>query len=160
ERLPWDSLGVDLGPSAADGIVAPGSEVPVSITYNILWPDTDKVVVRATAVLRPMQGGDPVKPYEFTEVMPPNRRQPPVVIWSLRAPEGGGTYVLETHATWEPEGRDGSRLGRLIRRRKPAAATSSAVRRIVFTVLDPLAHRAAPEASRSGRDASTRETEV
>ena len=36
ERLAWDSLAVDLGEPAHDGIVAPGTEVPVSIAFNIL----------------------------------------------------------------------------------------------------------------------------
>ncbi len=35
--------------------------------------------------------------------------------------------------------REGSVLGRLIRRRWPAAVSNSAVRRVVFTVVDPAA---------------------
>ena len=46
--------------------------------------------------------------------------------------------MLEVAATWEPAaGHDGSRLARLIRRRRPGAVTSSAVRRVAFTVVDP-----------------------
>ena len=50
ERLAWDSLAVDLGESAHDGIVAPGSDVPVSVGFNILWPESAEVAVRTTAV--------------------------------------------------------------------------------------------------------------
>ena len=72
------------------------------------------------------------------EVMPTNRREPPTKTLSVKAPEGEGTYVLEVLRFVEQVGsREGSRLGRLIRRRKPAAAASSAVRRVVLTVLDP-----------------------
>src|SRR5262249_11934500 len=39
ERLPWDSIIVDLDESAREGIVAPGTSVPVSVGYNILAPD-------------------------------------------------------------------------------------------------------------------------
>ena len=88
---------------------------------------------------------------EPREVVPTNRREPPVRTWSLTAPRSEGTYVLEVRASWEPAGsRDGLRLGRLIRRRKPAAVTSSSVRRVVFTVIDPLARQAA--IGRDGRE--------
>ena len=71
-------------------------------------------------------------------------------IWSVPAPRGEGTYVLEVRASWEPTGsREGSRLGRLIRRRKPAAVTSSAVRRVVFTVIDPAAELSGGRARRA-----------
>ena len=52
ERLPWDSIVIDLGESARDGIVAPGATVPVSVGYNILWPEASEVSVRTSAVLR------------------------------------------------------------------------------------------------------------
>ena len=35
ERLSWDSLKVDLEEPAHDGIVAPGTDLPVSVAYNI-----------------------------------------------------------------------------------------------------------------------------
>ena len=51
-------------------------------------------------------------------------------------------------ATWEPVARDGSRLGRLIRRRKPAAAaTSCGPPRVALTVLEP---RRPPATTRGG----------
>ncbi|MFI5457778.1 MAG: hypothetical protein ACHRXM_20235 [Isosphaerales bacterium] len=154
ERLAWDSLAIDLGVGGGDGIVAPLAEVPVSVAFNILLPESTDVAVRTTAVVRSIYGGDVLWRYEPREVVPTNRREPPVRIWSLTAPRGEGTYVLEVRASWEPAGgRDGLRLGRLIRRRKPAAVTNSSVRRVVFTVIDPLARQAA-----IGRDG--RETEV
>ena len=56
--------------------------------------------------------------------------------------------------------RDSSRLGRLIRRRKPAAVTSSATRRLVFTVIDPQSRPAGGASGTAGREAHGRETEV
>jgi hypothetical protein len=98
--------------------------------------------------------------YEQSEVMATNRREPPVRTWSLRAPEREGTYVLEIQASWEPEGRESSRLGRLIRRRKPAAVARSAVRRVIVTVFDPKSQRVVTDATHPGRDGRIRETEV
>ncbi len=138
ERLAWDSLAIDLGAPGGDGIVAPGADIPISIAYNILWPDATEVAVRTTAVLRSTHGGDELWRYEPREVVPTNRREPPARIWSLTAPQSEGTYVLEVTSSWEPTGsRDGLRLGRLIRRRKPAAVANASVRRVVFTVIDP-----------------------
>ena len=158
ERLAWDSLAVDLGESSADGIVGPGTEVPVSVGFNILWPDCGEVNVHATAVLRPARGGDVIWHSEQSSVLATNRRELAVQRWSLIAPRAEGTYVLEVRATWEPSGaRDGSRLGRLIRRRKPAAVTTTATRRVVLTVLDPQARSVAATATGAGHG---RETEV
>ena len=140
ERLAWDSLVVDLRESAQDGIVAPGSDVPVSVGFNILWPESAEVTVRTTAVLRSIRGGDELGRYEprDREVVATNRREPSTRIWSVRAPRAEGTYVLEVSASWVSTGvREGSVLGRLIRRRWPAAVPNSAVRRVVFTVVDP-----------------------
>jgi hypothetical protein len=156
ERLPWDSIVVDLGESGRDGIVAPGSTVPVSVGYNILWPEANEVSVRTSAVLRPMGGGEVLWRDEPREVIAANVSEPPSRIWSVRAPRAEGTYVLEVRATWEPTaGHEGSRLARLIRRRKPGWVTSSAVRRVAFTVVDPAAR-----VSAIGHDGSGRDTEV
>ena len=56
ERLAWDSIVIDLGESARDGIVAPGATVPVSVGYNIIWPEASEVSVRTTAVLAAARG--------------------------------------------------------------------------------------------------------
>src|SRR5262249_44966210 len=152
--LPWDSMAVDLGRAGGEGIVAPGAEVPVSITFNILWPDAAEVALRATAFLRPVRDGDAPQRYELREIVPANRRDPPLRIWNLQAPRTKGTYVLEIHASWEPAGRDGSRLGRLIRRRKPAAVTNAAVRRVAVTVLDPRDPEVEPPTGPTGENRS------
>jgi hypothetical protein len=158
ERLAWDSLSVEMGDSGADGILAPGTEVPLSIGFNILWPDCPEVSVRTTAVLRPARGGDVVWRSEQSSVVPTNSRQPVAQSWSLKAPRVEGSYVLEIRATWEPTGvRDGSRLSRLIRRRKPAAVPTSTVRRLALTVIDP---KARPVATAGAREGHGRETEV
>jgi hypothetical protein len=152
ERLAWDSLAVDLGEAGGDGIVAPGTEVPVSVAFNVLWPDCPEVNVHATAVLRPARGGDVVWRSEQSSVVPTNRRELAAQSWSVTAPRAEGTYVLEVRATWEPSGaRDGSRLGRLIRRRKPATVMTSASRRVILTVIDPQARSAATGGTGAGR---------
>jgi hypothetical protein len=157
-RLPWDSLAVDLGEPASEGIVAPGTVFPVSVAYNILWPDSAEVAVHTTAALRSIRGGDDLSTYETRdrEVMPTNRRSPPVRTFGLTAPRAEGTYVLEVRASWEAHGsREGSRLGRLIRRHRTAGGTSSAVRRVLFTVINRGASLPAMT-----RDGYGRETEV
>ena len=52
ERLPWDSLMIELGQGAESGVVAPSTFVPVVVKYNILWPDAVDVNVRR----RPFSG--------------------------------------------------------------------------------------------------------
>ena len=138
ERLPWDALIVDFGPGAEQGVSPPGVEVPVSIGYNILHAEATEVTVRTTAVLRPIGEQDAVWRFEEREIVPINRHEPPSRLWSVPAPEHEGTYVLELQAVWEAVGaRDGSRIGRLIRRRKGGAFSGTASRRVVLTVVDP-----------------------
>jgi hypothetical protein len=145
ERLAWDSLTIDLGEAGRSGIVAPGAQIPVSVGYNILWPESTDVSVRASAVLRSSRGGEVLWRIEPREVVAANQCKPAKQVWSLRAPRNEGTYVLEVQASWEPvAAREGSRLSRLIRRRKPAAVTSSSVRKVAFTVIDPQARDAEP----------------
>jgi hypothetical protein len=161
ERLPWDSLMISLGPGAESGVVAPGGAVPVSLKYNILWPDATDVMVRTTAVLRPMHGGEAVWRDEQREMVPANRLDPPTRVWNIPAPHAEGTYVLELHATWEPKGvRESSRLGRFIRRRKPAPAPSTASRRLVLAVISPQDQTPPRVQSPSAADGPGRETEV
>jgi hypothetical protein len=156
ERLAWDSLVVDLGDVGPDGIVAPGAVLPVSVAYNILSPESGDALVRVSAVLRSIRGGDVLWRFEPREVVPVNQRQPAARVWSVTAPRAEGTYALEIRASWEPAGnREGSRLGRLIRRRKLAAAANSATRKVTFAVVDPLARPAA-----IGHDGYGRQTEV
>src|SRR5579885_927571 len=137
ERLPWDTLGVELGATADGGIVAPGAKVPVSIAFNVLWPEPTDVTVRYSAALRSVRSGEIVTHQDRQDVLPTNRREPPVRLVELAAPRVEGAYVLEVQAAWEPLAREGSRLGRLIRRRKPATATTSSVRRLSLVVIDP-----------------------
>ncbi len=158
ERLGWDSLVVDLGEPASDGIVAPGATVPISIGWNILTPESTDVAVRTTAVLRPIRGGEVRWRDEQHDLIPSNRLRPAARVWNIPAPLAEGTYVLEVKAAWESAVRDGSRIGRLIRRRKSASISGSAVRRVAFTVIDS---RAGPAvAAVSARPGHPRETEV
>ena len=142
ERLAWDSLTVDFREPAADGIAAPGSVVPVSIGLNILWPEAAEVAVRTALVLRSIRGGEVVWRSAPPDrlVVTTNGREPVLQTLNVPAPQNEGSYLLELSATWElTQGREGSRIGRLIRRRRPAPAASSAVRRVVLTVVDPQA---------------------
>ena len=160
ERLAWDSLSIDLGPSAVDGIVAAGMDFPVSVGFNILCPESTEVAVRVSAILQPARGGDALARDDKQVTVLSNRRQPDMRITNLRAPRIEGTYVLEIRASWEPVIRDGSRLGRLIRRRKPAAVANSAVRRVMLTVLEPTSRPVAIEAGPPGREGRKGEVEV
>ena len=159
ERLPWDSLAIELSPAAVDGVVAPGAEIPVSVGLNILWPESSEVSARVSAALQLTKGGEILAQEDLHVILPANRRQPPVRLSKLRAPRVEGTYVLEVRATWESVVRDGSRLGRLIRRHKPAAS-SSATRRVMLTVLDSSSRPAGTEGGASDREARKGEVEV
>jgi hypothetical protein len=160
ERLAWDSLTVDLGSTAGDGIVVPGAEVPVSVALNILGPEAAEVSVRFSAVLRAAQSGEVLSRDEQQETLRTNRSQPAVRVLRLRAPRSEGTYVVEIHATWEPVGRDSSRLGWIMRRRKPAAVVNASSRRVTLTVLEPTAQPAAMAGRPSAREGRKGEPEV
>ena len=163
ERLPWDSLNVDLGQGAEDGMVAPSVVVPVVVKYNIVSPETADVMVRTTAVLRHIGGDEALWRYEEQEQVPANRLDPPSRILTVPAPGVEGSYVLEIHATWEPAGvRDtrNLRLGRLIRRRKASTVTNSATRRVVLAVVSPNGPGAAQTLFTAAVDSPGRETEV
>jgi hypothetical protein len=160
-RLPWDSIAINLGPGAEDGIVTPSAALPVSVRYNILWPDAQEVTVRTTAVLKPLGDGEPLWSSEQRESIPANQLDPAPRLLTVPAPTSEGTYVLEVSATWEPSGsRDGTRLGRLIRRRKVQAASSTASRRVTFSVVAPGDASVSKTASVSPRSGETSETEV
>ncbi|WP_165227121.1 hypothetical protein [Aquisphaera insulae] len=157
ERLAWDSLMIDLGQGAESGVVAPAAAVPVSLRYNIVWPDAADVIVRTTAVLRPIGVTEVLWQDERRETVPANRMDPPSVLWTIPAPKHEGSYVVEFRSAWEPAGtREGSRLSRLIRRRKstPTPVASSATRRAVLAVVAPTE----PPAESAG--AAAREAEV
>ena len=163
ERLPWDSLIVDLGQGAEAGMVAPSVAVPVVVKYNIVAPEAADVMVRTTAVLRQMGGEEALWRYDEREQAPANRLDPPPRVLTVPAPGVEGTYVLEIHATWEPAGvRDtgSTRLGRLIRRRKAATVPNSATRRVVLAVVSPNGRGAAQPLFTAAVDSPGRETEV
>ena len=137
-RLPWDVLGIDFGAGAEDGVAAPGTPVPVTIGYNILQADAAEVTVRTTAALRPAGEAGAVWEFEQREVLPANQPVPPARLWSIPAPAKEGTYVLEVQAAWEATpAREGTRLGRLIRRRRPPGMVGTSSRRVALTVLAP-----------------------
>ena len=160
ERLAWDAVSIDLAAPVTDGIVAPESDIPVSVGFNILWPESIEMVVHVSASLQSARGGEVFGREEKQLTQFANRQQPAVRIANLRAPRAEGSYVLEIRANWEPEKRDGSRLGRLIHRRKMPAAASSVVRRVMITVLDPSAIPVGTEALASIRERRKGDVEV
>jgi len=163
ERLPWDSLMVDLGQGAEVGMVAPSVAVPVVVKYNIVSPESAEVMVRTTAVLRQVGGDEALWRYDEREQVPANRLDPPPRILTVPAPRVEGSYVLEIHATWEPAGaRDssGTRLGRLIRRRKASTVANSATRRVVLAVVSPNGAAAGQTLFTAVAESPGRETEV
>ena len=87
ERLPWDSLIVDLGQGAEDGVVAPSAAVPVVVKYNILSPETAEVMVRTTAVLRPIGGGEALWRYDEQRTGSGQSARP-----SVPDPDGAGAW--------------------------------------------------------------------
>ena len=143
-------------------MVVPSVAVPVVVKYNIVSPETADVMVRTTAVLRQMGGDEALWRYDEREQVPANRLDPPPRILTVPAPGVEGSYVLEIHAAWEPAGaRDtsGTRLGRLIRRRKASPVANSATRRVVLAVVSPNGG-ASQTSFAAAVDSPGRETEV
>ena len=137
ERVGWDALEVHL--AEGDGVVAPGSIVPMTLGFNILAAaDPGEVGVRYWAELRPARGGTATTRFEGRpEVFATNPNNPPARVLGVTMPSQEGTYVLELHAVWEPvETLEGSRLTRLFHRRR-GSASGSASRRITLVVLEP-----------------------
>ena len=136
ERVPWDSLVVDLIGEAERGIVVPGGHARVSVGLNLIWPERAELTARLTGVMRSIRGGEELWRHEQREVVEANAPHPALWVWDVPAPATEGTYVLEVKATWEPSAYEGTRIGRFIRRRRPAAATA-VVRRVVLTAMAP-----------------------
>ena len=78
ERLAWDSLAVDLGEPAHDGIVAPGTDVPVSVGIQHPLAGVGRGRRSHHGALRSIRGGDVLGRYEprDREVVATNRREP------------------------------------------------------------------------------------
>jgi len=136
ERPAWDALEVRLGDGEADGTVAPGATVPVTVGFNVLTPEPAEVALRLSAELRPARGGEPIWKDERREVVATDARPAPARTLSIPAPKVDGTYVLELRATWELTGKsaEGSRLSRWVRRHRGSAA-GSATRRVALAVV-------------------------
>ena len=138
-RLAWDPIELDLG--SGDGVTAPGSVVPVTVGLNVLTPEPSEALVRLVGELRPLKdNGEPVAwTCDQTQVVSTDAVRSPVVVLSVRMPEKPGTYVLNLQATWEPiVALEGSRIGRLIRRKRTTwPGPTMASRRTTLVVLDP-----------------------
>jgi len=151
ERLAWDSLTVEFAGAANRGILAPGSTVRLLVGLNVIWPEKVGMSARLSGVIRPVRGGEEVWREDRREQVESNGESPRTWEWVVPVPKEEGTYEIELKAVWEPGVREGSRLGRLIRRRRAPAATS-AVRRVTFVVLDSRARGMKAAGSRPIRD--------
>ncbi len=147
ERLPWDALVVDLIGDPERGIVGPGARARVSVGVNLIWPESTRMTARLTGVLHSIRSGEELWRHEQHEEVEANAPHPALWVWDVPAPAIEGTYILEVKATWAPAVQEGTRIGRLIRRRWPPASTS-ATRRVVLTVLDPKGRGATAGAAR------------
>ncbi len=131
----------------------------MSVDFNILWPETTDMAVRVSASLQSSRGVEVLGREEMQINRVANRRQPAVRIANLRRLGLRGRMSWRS-ASWEPAARDGSRLGRLIRRRKLPAAASSSTRRVLLTVLDPTSRPIGMEGIPPGREARKGDVEV
>ncbi len=135
ERLAWDSLEVRL---AGDGTAPPGGSISATLGFNVLLPEPGEVALRYWAELRPARGGEPVWTLPpRREAVATNGGRPSGAVVPILMPKVEGTYVLEVHATWEPAvGTEGSRLARLLKRRRNPLP-SSASRKVSLAVVGP-----------------------
>lgn len=142
ERLPWDSIRVGFGEGiagGADGVVAPGSRVPVIVGFPVVTPEPTRVVVSCSVLLRPASGGEPVWLTELREIVSTNATNPVTYALGVPIPAGERTYVLEFRARWEPLAppEPGSLIGRLIRlgKRGTAVGSGTATRRVTLAAI-------------------------
>lgn len=153
ERVAWDVISVDLAPvakgddqtkpsladAAIEGVVAPGTRVPVTVAFNVLSPEPTEVTLRYTAELKPLRGGEPIwRGLPITEVLPTNAASPPSFVIPVDVPKIEGTFVLEIHASWEPAPahESGKLIRSFIRRsRRTILGTPNATRRVTLAVL-------------------------
>ncbi len=141
-RVAWDAIEVDPGDFA--GAAAPGARVPVRLGLNVLTSDASEVDLRFTAELKSVATGGVAWQHEQRAVVASDALEPTAWMLNVPAPPTEGLYALEVRAAWEPAPADGSRIGRLLRRRKPAASASgTATRRVTLAVVDPKAKPAA-----------------
>ena len=151
-RVAWDAIEVDPGDFA--GAAAPGAPVPIRLGFNVLTADASEVDLRFTAELKSVATGAVAWQHEQRAVVASDAAEPTAWMLNVPAPPAEGLYALEVRASWEPAAAgDGSRIGRLLRRRKPApSASGSASRRVSLAVVDPAAKPKA-EKERPGRAA-------
>ncbi|HEY2157868.1 MAG TPA: hypothetical protein VGH33_19725, partial [Isosphaeraceae bacterium] len=136
-RVAWDAIEVDPGDFA--GASAPDANVPVRVGFNVLTADASEVDLRFTAELKSARTGVVAWQYEQRAVVASDAPDPTAWLLNIPAPPTEGLYALEIRASWEPAGSgEGSRIGRLLRRRKPtASASGSSSRRVTLAVVDP-----------------------
>ncbi|MFO0956035.1 MAG: hypothetical protein U0800_01065 [Isosphaeraceae bacterium] len=139
-RVAWDPLEVRLGDGSVEGVLPPGSNVPLLIGTNLLTPEPGEVTVVLTAELRPIRGGDPVWKLDRQEFNVSTNGAFP-------GPDDAGpacgrnVRAGRPSATWTPaESAEGSRLARWLRRRRPAdpSTSSTASRRLTLVAMGPL----------------------
>ena len=153
-RVAWDAIEVDPGDFA--GASTPDVNVPVRVGFNVLTADASEVDLRFTAELKSARTGVVAWQYEQRAVVASDAPEPTAWLLNVPAPPTEGLYALEIRASWEPSGSgEGSRIGRLLRRRKPtASASGSASRRVTLAVVDPKAKPMPPKPPRGAAEDS------
>lgn len=154
-RVAWDPLEIRLGDGGAEGILAPGGNVPLLIGTNLIAPEPGELTVALTAELRPIRGGEPVWKLDRQEFNVTTNGAVPSRALTLPVPRAEGTYLLDVHASWTPaESPEGSRLARWLRRRRvpDATAASSASRRMTLVAIGPRATEPEPTPADSRAD--------
>ena len=148
ERVAWDSLSVSLGGADAngngqggDGVVAPGTTLPLNVGLNVVTPEPAQVIVRCTAELRPLRGGEAIWQHEWREMVGTNAAMAATSALPVRMPDDEGLYVLDLHAAWEPATVEEKShlIGRLIHRGRKTVSggAGSASRRVTLAVVGP-----------------------
>lgn len=155
-RVAWDPLEIRLGNGAVEGLLTPGTTVPLLVGTNLLTPEPGELTVALWAELRPIRGGEPVWKLDRQEFNVHTNVPAPSRAVSLPVPRLEGTYVLDVHASWTPaESPDGSRMARWLRRRRVPenVGVSTASRRLTLVSIDQRG-----PGSGAGSDSSTNGT--
>lgn len=150
ERLAWDAIEIRAG-EGIDGTAAPGATVPVTVGFNIPMTEPSEVVLKFSAELRPLRGGDLVWRIDRADqVLAAGGQVAPSRALTVQMPKAEGTYKLDVHASWEPSVKpaEGTRIGRWVRRNRKLPAGNSATRSVTLAVVGakPEAAETVPEA--------------
>ena len=137
-RVAWDTIELEPAAAIKGGVVAPGATLPWTLGFNVLAPEPGEVALRYSAVVRKADGVEPLWRIDRALTVRTDEDEPTTVELSVPGPKEEGLYSLEIEASWEPVGaHEGSRISRLIRRRRQSTGPGTASRTVTFAVLGP-----------------------